>query len=249
MPSLGGLGVTYNFMGAINSTAVASSSLTLNYTPTSDKSILFAGFTHNQYATAAMSTPAGWTLIGSCVWATNNRATYLFAKVSGSMTASSVTGSTTAATGFAGCVMEVDGLTQSPSLSAALAADVGTSFANATGCYIAGVGGGNAFLYPRGPWIAVSVCGATATLTGTVGHSLSTRTTLGDSQAVSLIGPAATSTALGLGIARGTGLYSSGASPSDASWSNSNAVNRNVGIVSALIYPFAQGSLMQGAGA
>lgn len=237
-------GVQYDYFGAINTSTAAANTITLNYTPNYENSILFAAFHHNILASGTMATPSGWTLLGSQSFATGNRITLLYAKVSGSTAAASVTGTMSAATGFAAGIVEVSGVGRTPSLSSALTSNLGTNSGTSTALNLCGTGSPNT-VFPDtnvSPYLFVTALGATAS-TATAGATI-TAQGYPPNWSAALAGGASTSTSIALGLGMATEPHASAASY----WSFS--ASRNCGLVTAIVPMFGRSGLTAlGAGA
>jgi hypothetical protein len=222
----------------------AANTLTLNYTPAHSRSLLFAGFTHNNFGSGAMTTPSGWTLLGQQSFASGGRCTYLFVKENLSTSASSVTGTASAATGFAGGVVEIDGVAFTPSVAAGLT-NVGTNSGTNWGFPLAALttgAAGTAFPNPNGcPYVAVSAYGAGASLAAVI-------PSLGGSNAQYSYTGAATSTSIAVGATANTTGPDVSYATQYIAWLNQGATNRTAGVVSILLVPYAQGLPTAGVG-
>jgi hypothetical protein len=228
-------GLQYDFFGAINASVAAANTITLNYTPNYYDSTLFAAFTHNSLTSGTMATPSGWTLLGSQSFATGNRVTLLYAKVSGSTAASSVTGTMSAATGFAASVVEVGGVARTPSLAAALTSNVGTSSGTAAAFNLAGAGG-TAFPNPNvSPYLFVSAVGANQSLASASPQLIAQGPS--PNWSVSLSSGVANSTSIALGVGMATVSHSA-----TASYWGFNA-SRTCGVVTAIVPVFGRSGL------
>lgn len=244
-----GDGVEIDTLGATNTSTVAASALQINFTPTKLNSILFAGFHHNILASGGITTPAGWTLVNSVSWATGNRATYLYAKVATSLTAQSITATTPAATGFAGGVIQLSGVSIAPNISAATTFNLGTTVQAAAFVLVAGGGTGTTWNGPNpSREVIVSVCGATASLSAVSHGLIGYNYYYSDGTWFSMNGGAATSTSLAIGASCGYGPWDAGVSNRTVTWGNGSFVSRTQGIVSCMATPFAKNLISSGCG-